>query len=183
MNCFCITNAYDCWPLKVRIAKLRVSGDPGIINVQIDREKVFTMSKCISWRNSLAVALGCFAFGSDVMADWTSFRNGGASQVDSVLPTAWSASQGIAWQKELIGYGQSTPVIQGDKVFLSAVEGPMKEKGVVQCLDLKTGKELWTYTFETSNQAVSNYAASRAAASTWKKSWKVSRSFCGEPRR
>jgi len=66
-----------------------------------------------------AIAAGCvcallFFEGPLAKGDWTSFRNGGASQSTSKLPMRWSATEGIAWQKELIGYGQSCPVILGD---------------------------------------------------------------------
>ena len=121
------------------------------------------MSKYNSWHLTLAIAMGGFCCGTEATADWPSFRNGGASQIDSILPTTWSASQGIAWQRELIGYGQSTPVVRGGKVYLSAVEGPMKDNCVILCLDLKNGEELWKFSFESSNKAPSNYAASRAA--------------------
>ncbi len=110
---------------------------------------------------TLAMAV---AFSSHcVLADWPSFRNGGSSHVVSGLPLTWSATQGVSWERELIGYGQSTPVIYDGRVYLSAVEGKMKDNCVIQCLDLASGKELWQFSFESANKALSNYAASRAA--------------------
>jgi len=115
-----------------------------------------------------AIAAGCvcallFFEGPLAKGDWTSFRNGGASQSTSKLPMRWSATEGIAWQKELIGYGQSCPVILGDEVFVTAVEGPMKDKCIIQCLDLNNGTEKWRVSIDTAIKATSNYSASRAA--------------------
>jgi outer membrane protein assembly factor BamB len=96
-------------------------------------------------------------------ADWTGFRNDGGSQVECQLPTAWSPTNGIAWQRELPGYGQSSPVILNEKVFVTAVEGPMKERLLVLCISLTSGQTLWSYELAATNQAASNFMASRAA--------------------
>ena len=94
---------------------------------------------------------------------WTEFRNGGSSHTASTMPEKWSDDSGIAWQRELPGYGQSSPVIYDQKLFLTAVIGPMKEECVVICLDLNSGEPLWEYRQPASAKAASNYSASRAA--------------------
>lgn len=116
------------------------------------------------------LSLGCLPFilsaghmHSGAEEAWTSFRNGGQSQATSSLPTAWSPEGGIAWQHELIGYGQSAPVIFNDKVIVSSVEGSMCEKLVVHCFDLSHGDALWQYDRATSAGHPSNYMNSRAA--------------------
>jgi outer membrane protein assembly factor BamB len=109
------------------------------------------------------LGFAAMAIESMAHADWPSFRNGGQSLSSSDLPTHWSPTQGIAWQRELIGYGQSTPVLHDGRVYVASVEGTMKDNCVVQCLDVKSGQELWSFSKEASNKATSNYAASRAA--------------------
>lgn len=94
-------------------------------------------------------------------ADWTSFRNGGSSGTEA-LPVQWSPDS-IDWQTELEGYGQSTPVIQGQQVFVASVVGGMKEKCLIQCFDLNDGKEAWRFEVPSAKQSPSNYMASRAA--------------------
>ncbi|MDG2220602.1 MAG: PQQ-binding-like beta-propeller repeat protein [Rubripirellula sp.] len=94
---------------------------------------------------------------------WTSFRNGGASLAKSSLPTEWSPNEGIAWQHELAGYGQSAPVIIDGKVFVSSVAGSMCEQLVLQCFDLTSGDSLWQYERPTSTGHPSNYMNARAA--------------------
>jgi outer membrane protein assembly factor BamB len=94
---------------------------------------------------------------------WDSFRNGGRSMSPVTLPTAWSASEGIAWQRELAGYGQSAPVIHGGRVVVTAVLGPNCEQISVQCFELSSGQQLWDYTRASTLGHPSNYMHSRAA--------------------
>lgn len=94
---------------------------------------------------------------------WSEFRNGGSSQAASVLPMYWSPTERLAWQRELPGYGQSSPVIHRGKVYLTAVEGPMKEACLVICLELQSGDPLWIHRLDAGNLSPSNYMNSRAA--------------------
>ncbi len=97
------------------------------------------------------------------LSDWTSFRAGGESRVESALPVRWGAETGIAWQHELPGYGQSTPLIFQKRVYVTAVEGTLKEQCMVLCYELGSGEELWRVTLKSANPSPSNYMASRAA--------------------
>ncbi len=55
------------------------------------------------------------------------------------FPTRWSATENVAWKFKLPGAGSSTPVVWGDKIFLTcSIEG---KNGIV-CLD-RDGKQLW----------------------------------------
>jgi outer membrane protein assembly factor BamB len=94
---------------------------------------------------------------------WTEFRNGGSSISSGPMPLTWSSENGIAWQKELSGYGQSSPVIFNGHVFVTSVVGPMKDECQIVCLDLKTGEQVWEWKKDASSRAASNYMASRAA--------------------
>ncbi|MDV6034188.1 MAG: PQQ-binding-like beta-propeller repeat protein [Phycisphaera sp. RhM] len=94
---------------------------------------------------------------------WTSFRNGGGSLSKSPLPLEWSPSEGILWQKELIGYGQSAPVISDGEVFVTSVVGDRCETVAIECFDLLSGELRWRYQQPSSQQHVSTYMHSRAA--------------------
>lgn len=95
---------------------------------------------------------------------WTSFRNGGTSQSTAEnLPLHWAPDEGIAWQRELPGYGQSSPMLWNGTLYLTFVKGPQKEESVVMALDASSGKQLWEFSVETSSPAASYYAKSRAA--------------------
>lgn len=101
--------------------------------------------------------------GANAKENWTEFRNGGSSSVTSQLPHEWTPKRGLAWQKELIGYGQSTPVIHQGQLFVSSVVGPSKDECCVMCFDLQSGAEQWNYQLKSATQAPSNYMQSRAA--------------------
>src|SRR5688500_9744633 len=75
--------------------------------------------------------------------NWPRWRgpleNGHTSETG--LPVAWTDAD-LAWKTDLPGSGQSTPVVWGDRIFLTtALEGG-KER-VVLGLDRHTGKILW----------------------------------------
>jgi len=101
--------------------------------------------------------------GESSASSWTEFRNGGSSHSAAQLPVSWSAEKGIAWHKELPGYGQSSPVIFNNRIYVTSVVGPMKDECQILCLDLNSGEQIWTWSQEASAKAASNYMASRAA--------------------
>lgn len=98
--------------------------------------------------------------------DWPQFRGPGARGVgDSPqLPERWSVSENMEWRVDVPGRGWSSPIVSGNRVFVSTVasEGAIEEpkKGLyfggerkeipkgthqwlVLCYDLETGRELW----------------------------------------
>ncbi|NBV25430.1 MAG: alcohol dehydrogenase, partial [Proteobacteria bacterium] len=80
--------------------------------------------------------------------DWPQFlgptRN--AAYAGPELATAWpKEGPAIAWQKKA-GSGWAGPVVLGGKVILFHRLG---DQEVVECLDAKSGKELWKQTFPT----------------------------------
>ena len=111
------------------------------------------------WLLNLAICSG----GELSPSIWTEFRNGGSSYSPGLMPLEWSPEKGIAWQKELPGYGQSSPIIFGGRIYVTSVVGPMKDECQIICLDLKTGEQVWVWKQEASSRAASNYMASRAA--------------------
>ncbi|MFO0803439.1 MAG: hypothetical protein U0791_10000 [Gemmataceae bacterium] len=75
---------------------------------------------------------------------WPAFRGNGDSITQAKqLPLKWSATESIAWTAEFPGYGQSSPVVWKDKVFVTAVEGESKETLHLLCIDLASGKITW----------------------------------------
>ena len=88
-------------------------------------------------------------------ADWPQFRGPTADGVttDTNLPLTWSEKENLVWRTELPGPGSSSPIVSGDKVFLTSYSGygiDIKEPGDMSklkrhalCLDKKTGKVLW----------------------------------------
>lgn len=95
-------------------------------------------------RNSLAVLLVLSLVASAHAADWPQWRGPtlDGHSAEKNLPTKWSASENIAWKAAIPGTGHSSPIVVGDRVFLTTcIED--KQQRVLLCLDRKTGKELW----------------------------------------
>jgi outer membrane protein assembly factor BamB len=91
----------------------------------------------------------------------------GYSPTASNLPDRWSSTENVAWKTDIAGRGWSSPIVWGNKIFLTTCvnSGEDKEakKGLyfggeqakppesehewkVVCLDLKTGSILWQQT-------------------------------------
>src|SRR5688572_22049348 len=58
-------------------------------------------------------------------ADWPHWRGPGATGVapDSSLPVKWSAKENVAWKAPLAGLGVSTPIVSGNRVFVTSQVG------------------------------------------------------------
>src|SRR5580704_7020861 len=77
----------------------------------------------------------------DPLAHWTHWR--GPSQqgyvADNKVPLKWSETENLAWKTKLPGGGNSTPIIYGDRVFLTAANQRGSELYVV-CISAADGK-------------------------------------------
>ena len=77
-------------------------------------------------------------------AAWPGFLGAGSSTIDPAsIPLKWSPTENVAWDASLPGHGQSSPVVWGDKVFVTTIEGDNKETCHTLCLSLTDGKILW----------------------------------------
>jgi outer membrane protein assembly factor BamB len=74
--------------------------------------------------------------------EWRGLARNGVS-AESNLPVEWSAEKNIRWKAPLPGQGVSSPIIWGDRIFLTAAEGPNQSELIVLCLSLKDGSETW----------------------------------------
>ncbi len=77
-------------------------------------------------------------------ADWPAWRGpaGNGTTAEIELPTTWSAKENVTWKAPLPGGGNSTPVVIGDRVFLTCAT----DKGAIRsliCFAREDGKELW----------------------------------------
>jgi outer membrane protein assembly factor BamB len=93
-----------------------------------------------------------------VAGDWPGWRGPTHDGVvpDKGYPLEWSATKNIAWKTEIPGRGHSSPIIWGDRIFLtSCLEGSNpKDKTTPRdrlliCIDRKDGKILWQKTMVT----------------------------------
>ncbi|MEN3943469.1 PQQ-binding-like beta-propeller repeat protein [Prosthecobacter sp. SYSU 5D2] len=96
-------------------------------------------------KTSTLVALGLFSFLTALQADnWPMWRGiqGDGTTAESGLPQKWSATENVLWKIPLPGPGNSTPVVWGDKVFVTQAVEKTGQR-LLLCLDRKTGKQLW----------------------------------------
>ncbi len=99
-----------------------------------------------------------------INGNWPGFLGAGAGARNvQDLPLQWSPESGVAWVRQLPGHGQSSPVLWGDRVFVTSVEGPQKDTYHTVCCELATGKEVWRQTLRNSSPVQNSYYVSRAA--------------------
>jgi len=108
------------------------------------------------------------AIGAEREGNWPQFRGVGARGFDphASLPERWTTTENVAWKIEIPGQGWSSPIIWGDRLFLTAAVSSGKteppKKGLyfggerkdlirpehewkVLCLDLSAGKMIWEH--------------------------------------
>jgi outer membrane protein assembly factor BamB len=127
----------------------------------------------------ICIFLALLATAPRLAADWPQFRGPGGLGVTAAknLPESWSGDQGVVWKTELPGPGSSSPIVVGDKIFLTCYSGYGLDdnnpgeldnlKRHLLCLD-KAGKVLWRSNVTTtakdhpfrSFQALHGYASS-----------------------
>ncbi len=97
----------------------------------------------------LAISLAMLA--TDLRAnDWPSWRgpNGdGKLPADAEYPTEWSPEKNLLWRVELAAPGNSSPIVAGDRIFLTLTENGGRARSLI-CLDTRDGKQVWKKTVE-----------------------------------
>ena len=81
--------------------------------------------------------------GAASAGNWPAWRgpNGDGVSTETDLPVAWSEGAGVAWKCKLPGWGNSTPVVWGDAVFLTSHVD--NRQLVLIKVDAKTGQVAW----------------------------------------
>ncbi|MEO1529937.1 MAG: PQQ-binding-like beta-propeller repeat protein [Planctomycetota bacterium] len=78
--------------------------------------------------------------------EWGRFRgNDGQGIADCTAPVKWTETKGVAWAFDLPGAGSSSPIIVGDRIFVTYYKGERgadAERGIV-CVSTKSGELLW----------------------------------------
>ena len=118
------------------------------------------------WTVGVLLMCGPSVLSAQLPESWPQFRGPGARGVASGpnLPDRWSATENVAWKTDVPGRGWSSPVVWGQRVFLTTAvnsgELETPKKGLyfggnrpearevrldykVLCLDLASGKILW----------------------------------------
>jgi len=95
---------------------------------------------------------------------WPGFFGGRDINVSRAarLPLTWS-DDSVAWRVAAPGFGQSSPVIWDDTVFLTSLEGAMKETLFITATRLADSAELWRRTFDAAESFEWNDYVSKGA--------------------
>ncbi|MBZ5596458.1 MAG: PQQ-like beta-propeller repeat protein [Acidobacteriia bacterium] len=139
----------------------------------------------------MRVLLTLFLFASFSRAadQWPQFRGPQSSGVadDPQVPDTWSATRNVVWKGEIPGSGWSSPVVWGDRIFLTSVistvspEAPKKglyfggnreaipadeHRWMVYAVDWKTGKIAWVREVHRGVPASSHHLKNTYASET-----------------
>jgi outer membrane protein assembly factor BamB len=98
-------------------------------------------------------------------AAWPRWRgpHGNAVSSESGLPVAWDRERNIAWRTGIPGEGSSSPIVHGDRVFVTS----SREYGtrrLTHCLSATDGQVLWTRELADENPEITSALTGHAAA-------------------
>jgi len=90
--------------------------------------------------------LSPFPNSKELLANYPTFRGLGGNGIVSKkdIPSSWNGTNGtnILWKTKIPLEGFNSPVIWGDRVFITGANASKRE---VYCFDANTGKILWTH--------------------------------------
>lgn len=122
-------------------------------------------------RQLVAIALiYSTAHGEERVGEWPGFRGDGKSNIlGNNVALQWTDEVGLLWRKKLHGFGQSSPVLWGDAIYVTSVGGANKEHLYIEAFDRLSGKRRWLYqakaseTVETVSRMISQGAPTPVA--------------------
>lgn len=88
-------------------------------------------------------------------ADWPEFRGAGgvATSNDAGLPNHWDESTNLLWKVKLPGQGASSPIIVGDRVYVTCFTGePGRLVRHLVCVNRQAGTVAWTKEIPTNTR-------------------------------
>ena len=116
----------------------------------------FAVPACLGFAVTGFLATYCGAVSA---ADWSRFRgpNGtGVAEDSQPTPEKWSPSENLKWAVELPGAGVSSPIVVGDRVFVTCYSGygiDRQDPGKIEdlkrhmvCVSADSGQILWVKT-------------------------------------
>ena len=103
----------------------------------------------------LAAALLAPVYKGHAQDNWPQWRGPDQNGVSAAteLPTTWSLTENIVWKTALPSWSASTPIIWGDRIFVTspspAASEEEKEPGgkelLLLCISRENGRELWRH--------------------------------------
>ncbi len=87
----------------------------------------------------------CLFSKATVATVWAQFLGpDGAAKSDEIVATTWNESENLLWKYDLPGAGSSSPIVVGQRVFVTCYsgQGPSLRRHIV-CVDKNSGEQLW----------------------------------------
>jgi outer membrane protein assembly factor BamB len=104
--------------------------------------------KTLSKLFGCAFVIGTLTFATNILRaeNWPQWRgpNYDGSSGEKNLPAQFSKTSNVKWKASLPGPSAATPIIWGDRIFVSSTDQRTKTLRAL-CLDRKSGKELWNH--------------------------------------
>jgi len=131
------------------------------------------MARPRAWTLGVALLLASLAAGAE---DWPQFRGPGSNSLTDAtgLPSEWDRDTNIAWRAPVPGRGWSSPIVWGDKVFVTTAvqeRAPTtSDRGLyrweVHCFDLESGRTLWTRVAHRGEPRIATHQGNTYASET-----------------
>jgi outer membrane protein assembly factor BamB len=88
--------------------------------------------------------------GAAPAGDWPAWRGpeGNGVSREANLPLRWSAEQNVAWKLPLPGWSAATPIVVGERIFLSVADG---DSLALWCVEREKGAVAWKRPLGTGN--------------------------------
>ena len=113
----------------------------------------------------LALLVAAILAAHGLAEEWPAWRGprGDGTSTETGVPVRWSAGKAIAWKAPVPGTGHSSPVVWGDRVFVTTCT-ENDEKRMLLCFDRRTGVRLWDRVVLTARLERRNHLNSYASS-------------------
>ncbi|MDG2013221.1 MAG: PQQ-binding-like beta-propeller repeat protein [Pirellulaceae bacterium] len=100
-----------------------------------------------------------------VAQEFWAFRglNGGSVSAEQGLPVEIGPNQNLAWKIELPGRGPSSPIVVGDRVFVTSSGGPKEDQLFISCFAVRDGALIWQRRFLATGRCFCHPLSANAA--------------------
>lgn len=98
----------------------------------------------------------CLLTSASQANDWRQFRGNDSTSVshEKNLPSSWSTSENIGWKVSLPGRGLSSPIVVGDRVFVTCSSGFRQDRLHIVCFNAADGSQRWERQFTATGRTM-----------------------------
>jgi outer membrane protein assembly factor BamB len=140
---------------------------------------------------SRLLSLSLLLFAAPLPADdgnWPTWRGprGDGTTAETGFPTRWTATENVRWKTPIPGKGHSSPIVWGDRVFVTAAieagDPNAPKDRLLLCLDRRDGRVHWQKTVLTAKLEGIHQLNSRASSTPATDGERVYVTFLDDPK-